>query len=115
MKVRLNKQTLAQMPEAVRSIVAEWKARTRRTFISVENVQQFYPGEDAKVTMLNLTTGVSQYARAAGEWAGMTRLSPTAAVPLPVGIVAIVTEIFLGQHYLTIYQGSAPQIEGGAK
>jgi hypothetical protein len=106
MKVRLNKQTLASMDSRVRNIVSEWKAETRRNFISVENRQSFGVPENARVTMLNLSTGAAASAQAAGDFAGYTNLSPCATIPLPIGVVAIVREIFLGQHFLTIYQGS---------
>ena len=36
MKIRLNKKTLADMPEPVREMVAEWQKRSRKAFISVE-------------------------------------------------------------------------------
>lgn len=106
MKIRLNKQTLQQMDPRVREVVEVWKARYRKAFISVENRQSFFPREDARITMLNLATGVQQKERAAGEFAGYTRLSPTAEVPLPVGVVAVVEEFFCGTPYLTIYQGA---------
>ena len=106
MKLRLNKATLAQMPEAVRQIVQEWQRTSRKAFISVETRPTFYPQEDAKVTMINLLTEKQQTERVAGEWAGLTRFSPTSTVTLPAGMVAVVTGIFLGHHWLTIYQGT---------
>ena len=42
MKLRLNNQTLSQMPEQVRAIVADWKAQYRKAFITVENTDGFY-------------------------------------------------------------------------
>jgi hypothetical protein len=111
MKIKLNKQTLADMPEPVRNLVAEWKERYRKAHISVENVTGFYAPEDATVTMLNLTSGDEATARAAGEFAGYTKLSPTAKIPLPVGCVAVVKYFFCGHPMLTVYQGSNTQIQ----
>ena len=110
MKLRLNKQTLSQMPTQVREIVTEWKARHNKAFITVENTNGFYPSEDAKVSMINLLTEKQQTARVAGEFAGMTPLSPTAKVPLTEGMVAVVTGFFCGHPYLNIYQGGNTQI-----
>lgn len=110
MKLRLNKATLAQMPEAVRTIVQDWKATSRKAFISVENRPTFWAQEDAKVTLVNLLTDKQQTERVAGECAGVTRLAPNAHIPLPEGMVAVVTGIFLGHHWLTIYQSSPTQI-----
>jgi len=62
----------------------------------------------------NLATHVQVHARAAGEFAGMTKLSPTAEIPLPVGVVAVEEGYFLGHPFLTIYQGGVKQIPGTA-
>jgi hypothetical protein len=110
MKVRLNKAVLSEMDSQVREVVAAWKARYGKAFISVENRPSFYTSEDARVTMLNLFSGVSQTAQAAGAFAGATKLSPCAEVPLPSGTVAIVEEFFCGTPYLTIYQSSPKQV-----
>lgn len=104
MKVRITKQLLSDMPHQVRVIVKEWRACHRKAFISVNNVTSFYPGEDAKVVMINLATGAAKQEQVAGEFAGMTKLSPTDAVPLPPGCVAVVTGFFLGHAWLTVYQ-----------
>ena len=106
MKLRLNKRTLADMPPPVRTLVTEWRNRWHKTHISVCTRTEFCPGEDAKVVMINLLTGVAVQQRVAGEWAGMTRLSPTDNIPLPEGCVAVVTGIFLGHPWLTVYQGA---------
>lgn len=105
MKLRLNKATLAQMPEQVRQIVEDWKRTSRKAFISVETRPTFWAQEDAKVTLINLLTEKQQTERVAGDWAGYTRFAPNSQVPLPAGVVAVVTGIFLGHHWLTIYQG----------
>src|SRR5262245_21593966 len=63
MKVRINKKLLADMPEGVRRLVEEWRGKWRKSFICVTNVDKFAPGEDAKVTVFNLATGVSQTER----------------------------------------------------
>jgi len=114
MKLRLNKPTLAQMQDDVRAIVIDWKERYHKSFITVENTDGFYADEDAKVTMINILTDKIQTAQVAGDFAGMTKLSPTAKIPLAEGVVAVVTGFFLGHPYLNIYQASAPQI-GGAQ
>ena len=105
MKLRLNKQVLAQMPPPVRALVVEWRNRWHKTCISVCTRTEVPAEEDAKVTLINLLTDRQQTERVAGEWAGMTRLSPTANIPLPEHCVAVVTGIFLGHPWLTIYQG----------
>jgi len=110
MKVRINKKLLADMPIEVRVLVNEWRAKYGKSFISVEHCETFCPDEDARVTVINLATGASQTERVAGEFAGMTRLSPTAEIPLPVGVVAVETGFFCGTPWLTIHQGSRKQI-----
>jgi hypothetical protein len=110
MKLRLNKKVLSEMPQEVRELVLAWKEKYHKSKISVENVTQFYAREDAKITIINLLTGMSQTERVAGEFAGMTKLSPTATVPLPENCVAVVTGIFCGMPWLTLYQGSKTQI-----
>ena len=110
MRVRTNKALLDQMPVAVRTAVATWHARYRKRFISVENATSFCPSEDSHVTLFNLTTGVQGSARTAGEFAGMTRLSPCDPIPLPVGVVAVETGFFCGTPFLTIWQGCPTQL-----
>lgn len=110
MKVRLNKETLSQMPQAVRTLVTGWKQQYRKSFISVETVQQFYAPEDSKVTVINLISDDSKTVRAAGEFAGYTKLSPCAAIPLPEGCVAVITGFFLGHPYLELKQGGKAQL-----
>ena len=111
MKVHLNKTTLSQMPEQVRDIVLAWKNRYRKTTISVKNTTTgFYAAEDAHVTMINLKTGASAHAQAAGEFAGFTKLSPGSLIPLPVGVVAVEEGFFCGYPVLTVWQGSSEQI-----
>ena len=111
MKVKLNKQTLADMPEQVREVVQAWKEETGRRDISVENADNIYISEDSNFTLINLQTGVKQTERASGEYAGVTALMCNTYLPLPVGIVAIETSIFMGKHFLTVLQGSHKQIE----
>lgn len=111
MRVRLNKTTLSQMPEQVRAIVLAWRNRYRKTMISVTNTTGFYAAEDAHVTLINLGTGVSAHAQAAGEFAGFTRLSPADLIPLPVGVVAVEEGFFCGTPVLTVWQGSPEQIK----
>ena len=114
MKLRLNKPALAQMQADVRALVIDWKERYNKAFITVENTDGFYADEDAKVTMINLLTEKTVSAHVAGEFAGYTKLSPTAKIPLQEGVVAVVTGFFCGHPYLNIYQGGAKQI-GGAQ
>lgn len=110
MKIRLNKKVLAEMPRPVRVLVEDWRNRWHKSFISVVNRNEVPCQEDAKVTVINLLSGKAQTERVAGEFAGMTRLSPTADIPLPEGCVAVVTGIFLGHPWLTIYQGGKTQL-----
>lgn len=113
MKVRLNKKTLSEMPEAVRAIVSDWKTHYGKAFISVENRTSFFVGEDSRVTLLNLIDGSAASAQAAGDFAGMTQLSPNAQIPLVPGVVAIEQGFFCGLPYLNLFQGCPKQIEVG--
>lgn len=110
MKIRINKNTLADMPDAVRAIVQTWKAQYGKAFVSVENREGFFPNEDARVTLLDLRSGATASAQAAGAFAGYTKLSPGAEVPLPVGVVAIEQGFFCGVPFLAIYQGAPKAI-----
>lgn len=101
------------MPDPVRAIVTDWKARSRKAFVSVENVTGFFASEDARVTLINLATGKEASTQAAGEFAGMTALSPTDRIPLAPGIVAVETGFFCGHPFCNIYQGSPLQIGQG--
>lgn len=100
------------MPEQVRAIVGAWRDQYRKNFISVETVEGFYADEDSKVTMINLLTDATQSAQAAGDFAGHTKLSPCAKIPLAEGVVAVVTGFFLGHPYCYVYQFSQPQLKG---
>jgi hypothetical protein len=105
MRHRINKALLADMPPGVREIVLTWRDRYGKAHVSVENCPSFYAAEDSRVTMMNLLTGRVQSARTAGEFAGFTKLSPCAAIPVPEGVVAIEEGFFCGHPFLTIYQG----------
>jgi hypothetical protein len=110
LKTRITKQLLQDMPEQVRALVTAWADQYHKRFIRVESAESFYSAEDAHITLVNLLTGASGSARCAGEWAGFTELSPTAAIPLPVGVVAVEDYIFCGHPMLTVWQGSRKQI-----
>jgi hypothetical protein len=105
-KINLNKKVLGQMDERVATLVSEWAARYHKRAISVQDRDSLYVPEDARVTLLNLATGASGQAQAAGDFAGMTSLSPNARVPLPVGVVAVVTGFFCGVPFCEITQGT---------
>ncbi len=111
MKIRLNKTTLAEMPAPVRALVESWSTRHRKRFISVENSTGFYAAENARITMINLATGKTASAQAAGDFAGMTQLSPTDKIPLAPGIVAIEDGFFCGVPFLQIHQGTDPCLQ----
>src|SRR3990167_9028351 len=96
MKVRLNKRVFSDMDSQVATLVKTWAARYRKVHIRVVTTTTFYPGEDAHVTIVNLTSGAQQHERVAGEFAGLTRLSPTSEISLPYGCVAVVTGFFCG-------------------
>jgi hypothetical protein len=113
MKVRLNKNVLSDMPEPVRVIVQEWRDRYRKVHVSVVNCDRFMPSEDSKVAVINLFTGNSLTVRTAGDFAGMTKLSPCAVVPLPEGCVAVETGFFMGQPWLSIYQSGLTKAVSG--
>lgn len=100
------------MPPAVREIVLDWKARWKKAFISVRDVSEFTPGEDAKVTIINLVTGQRQTERVAGEFAGFTKLNPCDPIPLFEGTVAVASGFFCGHPWLTVYQGTRQRIIG---
>jgi len=103
------------MPDQVRALVTEWRDRWHKACISVKTVTEFHADEDAKVTVFNLLTGASKSARVAGEFAGMTSLSPCATIPLPEGCVAVASGFFCGHPWLTVYQGSKPQLTEESK
>ena len=103
-KLRINKSTLAAMPAPVRSIVQEWQGQYRKAFVRVRRAASFIAGESARVTVINLSTGAGQREVVAGEFAGFTRLSPTASIPLPADCVAVETGFFCGEPYLYIHQ-----------
>lgn len=107
MKIRISKKVLDEMDPRVREIVQEWRIRHHRAFIEVESCSSFYSPEDAHVKMINLFTGAQQIEQAAGEFAGFTRLSPSSAIPLPIGVVAVVEYFFIGDPQLAIYQGTS--------
>jgi len=98
------------MDPQVREIIQRWRDRYHKAFFSVEQRTSFWAPEDAHVTKINLLTQATASAQAAGEFAGLTQLSPTAEIPLPVGMVAVVEEFFCGVPCLTLYQGSPPQV-----
>lgn len=109
-KVRINAANLAAMDSRVADHVREWKAKHLRSFVYVKDSPTIYFREDSDFTLINLLTGIQQHERAAGEWAGMTRLGCNTEMPLPKGVVAIEESIFMGHHYLTIYQGTAEPV-----
>jgi hypothetical protein len=110
-KISISKKVLSDMPPQIAAVVSDWKTRHKKKFFTLSNVASFYPGEDAKVEMFNLLTGKSKEQRVAGEWAGVSQLSPTDSVPLPPGCAAVVTGFFLGRPWLTIYQnGDQPDV-----
>jgi len=111
MKVKLSKKVYADMPKQVREVVQQWAQKEKRRDISVSSTDRLYIAEDAKYTLINLGTEVSQTERASGEWAGATKLMCNRYLDLQVGIVAIETRLFMGKAYLTIHQGCGKLIE----
>lgn len=112
MKYKLNKANLSKIPGPVRDLVAEWKARYRKSTISVERCTKVYVQEDARYTAFSPDLSASQTERAAGEWAGMTRLSPTAEITLPSGCTLVATGFFCGVPWLTLYHNDSPDLAG---
>lgn len=112
MKLRLNKKTLAEMPTPVRALVQDWRDKWHKSFISVCTRSEVPMQEDAKITVINLLANTQQTERVAGEFAGMTKLSPTDNLPLPHGCVAVVSGFFCGHPWLTIYQGRKDFADG---
>ena len=110
MKIRLNKNTLAALPAAVRPIVRMWIARYSKAFISVESAPSFCAEENARVTLVNLESEKSASAQVSGDFAGMTRLSPTAQIPLAPNVVAVEEGFFCGTPFLTIWQWSPTRL-----
>lgn len=108
-KVRINKSFLASIPEPLRSIVAEWKLQYRKAKITVTRCDQFYASEDARITAISLLTGAEVSVRAAGEFAGLTKLSPTARIPVVPGVLFIERGFFCGVPFLTIYESTNGQ------
>lgn len=107
MSTRITKAFLATLPEPARVRVEEWRERYKRATVSVKDAEYLYFDEDAKVTMINLTTGKAADARGAGEFAGHAGLQPGKTMPLPRGIMAVVSGFFLGHAWLSIYRGAA--------
>lgn len=117
-KVRITKALLADMPEQVRNLVEDWRSQYRKAFVRVERCTSFCAAESARVTMINLSTGKGQREVVAGEFAGFTRLSPTAQIPVPEGCVAVEVGFFCGEPFLTIHQHGEPearQLSGATK
>jgi hypothetical protein len=110
MKIRLNKKVLADMPDLVRENVLRWREKYKKVTIQIENCTSFYTREDELIHMINILTGVQVGARTAGEYAGLTRLSPVDQIDLEPEVVAVCTGFFCGVPYLKIYQYSFPQL-----
>jgi len=108
MKVRLNKATLAAMPEPIRAVVAEWRERYHKTTIGIEHCTSFYIEEDAHFTAFSPDLELTKSVRAGGEWAGATELRPGSRCPLPAGCTMIEEGLFCGVPYLTIFHNPAP-------
>ena len=103
-RIRINKALLADMPEQVRNLVMDWKNQYGKAFVRVERCASFCAEESSRVTMISLANGKSQREVVAGEFAGMTRLSPTAQIPVPEGCTAVETGFFCGEPFLVIHQ-----------
>lgn len=112
MKYKLNKANLAKIPGPIRKMVEGWRLLYRKSTISVERCTKVYVQEDARYTAFSLDLSVSQTERAAGEWAGLTRLSPTAEIALPPGCTLVATGFFCGVPWLTLYHNDSPDLAG---
>lgn len=113
MKHRITKGFLAQLPAEVAQQVFLWKAQYKKAFVSIEDRANVYAQEDAQYTAFNTATGKSMSVQAAGEFAGHTKLSPTAEIPLPVGCVLVASGFFCGLPWMTIYHNAGLKLEGG--
>ena len=111
MKLRLNRAVMDQMPAELRAMVSAWRAQYGRAFISVENRDGFTADEDSRVTLINLDTKKTASAQVAGDFSGMTQLSPTANIPLAPGVVAVETGFFLGVPFLNVFQYAPKSIK----
>lgn len=107
MKIRLNKKTLAALPIQLRPMVEEWRARWGKSAIAVNYRDKFYIEEDAKYTAFSADLSDVKTVRAGGEWNGVSLLVPGSDCPLPIGCTVLVTGLFQGEPWLTIYHNPA--------
>ena len=103
MKVKINKALLASLPTSIASIVAEFRATTRKSSISVDRRSSFWIQEDAKYTAFG-PDGRSITVRAGGEFAGVTDLLPGRECKLPENCLVIETGRFCGLAFLNVYE-----------
>jgi len=102
-KVRITKAVLAQLPEQLAEMIAEWKREYHKAHFSVEDCTEFYAGEDDHLRAFSPDFKSSARLRVAGEWAGLTGVTPGDRCPLPVGCVVAATGIFCGWPWLHVY------------
>lgn len=110
MKIRLNKKTIAALPAEVRTLVLAWKEQWHKAAFAVKYASRFYVEEDARFTGFSADLKKSLSIRAAGEWAGLTELTPGSHCPLPPGCTMVATGFFCGEPWLTIYHNPSQGI-----
>jgi hypothetical protein len=110
-KVNINKKLLEQLPYAIRLNVTLWKERYKKRSIQVEQTNKVYVREDAHYTAYSPDTTTSQSIQASGEYAGLTKLSPTAVIDIPDGCTVVEEDIFCGTPFLNIYHNSGLQLK----
>lgn len=102
-KVSINAALIKSLPKAVAEQVIEWKKQYRKRRIRIKNTEQVRVSEDSYYTAYSPEFSSSKTIQAAGEFAGMTSLSPTALIDIPFGAAVVEEQIFCGTPYLTIY------------
>jgi len=106
MKVRINAAVLSQLPPVLREIVEKFRKEKRKSHFNIEYRRKVFCQEDATYTAFSPDLSKKVVQRAAGEWAGMTRLSPTAEINLPPGGTIVETGYFLGVPFLNIFHNN---------
>ena len=107
MKIRINRQTLAQLPPPLREQVAAFRSSERSASFSVEYRRKVFCQEDATYRAFSPDFAISRTAQAAGEHTPGGQLSPTAEIELPDGCTVVEVRTFLGKRFLTVYHNPA--------
>ena len=103
MKLSISTKNLAGLPAPLAEKIREWGARYRKRQFSVSYATKVNCREDARYTAFSADFSRAVSQKAAGEFAGMTPLSPTAVIEIPSGSTVVEEDIFLGCPSLTVF------------